>query len=182
MEAHGGTTPGPAEAAEAAHAAAMLVVDAGRSADPQVGARLVGLVQEVGLDTLAELWSHRPARSLPGALWRLYLVREWVQRSPDSASREYATGMHVAPVEHVIAGVPDPPEPGEVREMIDGVLGGAFHRDLDVALDRCAAFCSVAATGRAADERSDVGSAAALATTAEDLAACAVLWRAGQLV
>ncbi|MBM6545243.1 hypothetical protein JNO54_03695 [Janibacter sp. YIM B02568] len=183
MEAHGATLPGPAEAAEAAHAAAALVVSAGRAdTDPELAARLVGLVDEVGLDTLAELWSDRPARSLPGALWRLYLVREWVRRQPAEASREYGAGMLVAPVEHVVAGVAEPPGPDDVLAMIDAVLGGAFRGDLDVALERCAAFCLVVATGRAHDDSADVELAAALSTTAADLAACAALWRADALV
>lgn len=180
MEAHGGALPGPAETAEAAHAAAALVVEAGRSA-PDGPARLAALVDEVGLDTLAELWSARPARSLPGALWRLYLVREWVRRQPVAASREYATGMHVATVEHVVAGVAEPPGPDDVLAMVDALFAGAFRGDLDVALDRCAAFCRVVATGRAHDDDGDVTSAAALSGTADDLTACAALWRSGQL-
>ena len=79
--------PDPAELVEAAHAAAWLLVSAGRdSEDPQVQARLVRLVDEVGLDTLADLWSQRPARSLPGALWRLYALREWVRSDPVGAA------------------------------------------------------------------------------------------------
>ena len=183
MEAHGATQPGPAEVAEAAHAAASLVVAAGRAgAGPEVTARLVGLVDEVGLDTLAELWSDRPPRSLPGALWRLYLVREWVRRRPEDASREYAAGMLAAPVHHVVAGVAEPPGPDDVLAMIDSVLTGAFDGDLAVALERAAAFCLVTATGRAYDDATDASSAAALSSTAEDLAACAGLWRAGDLL
>jgi hypothetical protein len=54
----------PADLAEAAHATAAAIVDAGRSAeDPQVTARLVRLVDDHGLDTIAELWARgRPAR------------------------------------------------------------------------------------------------------------------------
>lgn len=183
MEAHGAALPGPDEIAEAAHAAASLVVGAGRTgSSPETTARLVGLVEEVGLDTLAELWSDRPARSLPGALWRLYLVREWVRRRPEDASREYGTGMFAAPVHHVVAGVAEPPGPDEVITMIDAVLAGAFGGDLAVALERAAAFCLVAATGRAHDESADAASAAALSATAEDLAACAALWRSDDLV
>ncbi|TWD16977.1 hypothetical protein FB557_0531 [Marihabitans asiaticum] len=181
MESHAGASPGPDELAAAADAAAELLVQAGRSEDPAVADRFVGLVEEVGLETLAELWSHRPARSLPGALWRLYLVREWVQRQPEVASREYASGSAIAPVSHVIAGVEEPPGPREVQTLLDAVLAGLYQRDLDSALDRCAAFCAVTATGRAQDDRASAASAADLMTTAEDLAAAASLWRAGEL-
>lgn len=181
MEAHGGTTPGPAETAEAAHAAARTVVQAGRG-DADTAARLVRLVEDVGLDTLAQLWSARPARSLPGALWRLYLVREWVQRQSLEASREYTAGMRVAEVSHVIAGIGEPSTADEVQVLADRILTGVFDGDLAVALERCAAFCRVIATGRAELADGDVRSASAMLTTAEDLEASATLWRAGKLL
>ena len=60
-----------------------MVVGVGRTAaDPHVTARLVALVDELGLDTIADLWSVMPAGTLPGALWRPYVLREWVVRSP----------------------------------------------------------------------------------------------------
>ena len=80
MEAFGGTVD-PMQEIEAAHQTAAVLVHAGRSAhDPTVTARLVDLVEELGLSTVADLWAHRPARTLPGALWRLYVLREWVRR------------------------------------------------------------------------------------------------------
>ncbi|WEV77679.1 hypothetical protein O9K63_13945 [Janibacter cremeus] len=182
MEAHGGTLPDPAEAAEAAHAAAVTVVEAGRSgADPATTDRLVRLVDELGIDTLAHLWSDRPARSLPGALWRMYLLREWVQRQPLEAARQYASGMMVAPVSHVIAGVVEPPGVDEVRQLSDRILSGVFDGDLAIALERAGAFCRVIATGRAHLEDGDVTSASAMIGTAEDLEAGARLWRSGHL-
>lgn len=182
MEAHGGTLPDPAEVAAAAHAAAHTVVDAGRS-DPgsATSARLVRLVEDLGIDTLAELWADRPARSLPGALWRVYVLRAWIQRAPEVAAREYGAGLLAAQVSHVIAGVVDPPGADEVRDLSDRILGGLFDGDLAVALERAAAFCRVVATGRAHLEDGDVTAAAAMVTTAEDLEACARLWRAGAL-
>lgn len=182
MEAHGGTLPDPAAAAEAAHQAAQTVVEAGRGgAPPEMVDRLVRLVESLGIDTLAELWSTRPARSLPGALWRLYLIREWVQRQPDQAAREYAAGMAVAPVSHAIAGIAEPPGLEEVQAVADRILAGVFDGDLSVALERAGAFCRVVSTGRAHLEDSRVESASAMLGTAEDLEASARLWRAGSL-
>jgi len=178
MEAHGGTLPDPAETAAAAHAAARTVVDAGRGdAAPATTERLVRLVEDVGIDTLAQLWAGRPARSLPGALWRVYVLRAWIHRNPEVAAYEYASGLAVAQVSHVIAGVVDPPGADEVRELSDRILGGLFDGDFAVALERAAAFCRVVATGRAHLEEGDVESAAAMVTTAENLEACARLWR-----
>ncbi|WP_082817188.1 hypothetical protein [Janibacter terrae] len=178
MEAHGGTLPDPAETAEAAHAAARTVVDAGRGdASPATTDRLVRLVDDLGIDTLAQLWAGRPARSLPGALWRVYVLGTWIQRAPEVAAREYGAGLAVAEVSHAIAGVVDPPRAGEVRELSDRILSGVFDGDLAVALERAAAFCRVVATGRAHLEDGDLVAAASMVTTAEDLEACARLWR-----
>lgn len=182
MEAHGGTLPDPAETAAAAHATAQTVVEAGRgSASLETTARLVRLVEDLGIDTLAQLWADRPARSLPGALWRVYVLRAWIQRSPEVAAREYGAGMAVAHVNHAIAGVVDPPGADEVRDLSDRILGGVFDGDLAVALERAAAFCRVVATGRAHLDDGDVEAAAAMVGTAEDLEASARLWRTGAL-
>jgi hypothetical protein len=99
----------PLQEAEAAHATAAAIVDAGRgSGDPDLTARLVRLVDDHGLSTLADLWADRPARSLPGALWRLYVLREGVRRDPEGSARDYADGQAVAQVPHVVAGVAQP--------------------------------------------------------------------------
>src|SRR5688500_11299709 len=63
----------PARVSEAAHLAAQALVRHGRASDdPTVTRRLVKLADEHGLDAIAEMWAESPARSLPGALWRLY--------------------------------------------------------------------------------------------------------------
>src|SRR5690606_37120892 len=143
--------------------------------------RLVRLVDELGIDTLAQLWSGRPARSLPGALWRVSLLREGVRRRPLEAARQYASGMPVAPVSHGIAGVVEPPGVDEMRQLSDRILSGVFDGDLATALERAAAFCRVIATGRAHLEDGDVAAASAMVGTAEDLEAGAHLWRRGHL-
>lgn len=179
----------PARVTEVAHETAAVIVRTGRAAtDPALTARLVSLVDDLGLSTLAELWADRPARSLPGALWRLYALREWVRRDPVGASADYRAGMRYADLSHVVAGVAEPPGPDELREMTDAVLTGVFDGDLAVALERAGAFCRVVSAGRAhlADDVDEgdplLGSAqtrraASLLTTADDLQACAALWR-----
>jgi hypothetical protein len=183
LEAFGGTVD-PVREIEAAHETAAVLVHAGRGAhDPAVTARLVDLVEELGLTTVADLWAHRPARSLPGALWRLYVLREWVRRAPDEASRDYTAGVRFAHVEHAVAGAAEPPGPGEVTALVDAILAGVFEGDLAVALDRAASFCRVVAAGRAdRTEGEEVAARAAhLLDTAADLRAAAVLWRVGEL-
>ena len=184
----------PAELAEAAHATAIALVTVGRSTDdPAAAKRLVHLMDDVGIDTVAEMWADRPARSLPGVLWRLYALREWVRRDPAEAALDFRAGEHLAEVARVVAGAAEPPTPEALRELLDAILGGVFRGDLAVALERAGAFARVVATGRAcrADDCGDADPStateltrrsASLLRTAEDLEAAAKLWRSADLV
>lgn len=179
----------PFDVVEAAHRTAALLVGRGReSEDPEVTARLVELVPELGLATLAELWADRPARSLPGALWRLYLLHEWVQRAPVEVAQAYTAGASHADVYRVIAGLSEPPSPGDLRELTAAILGGVFTGDFRVALERGSAFAHVAAIGlvdpaAAVDEVSaeQVQRGKRMQDMARDLHACAGLWERGDL-
>ena len=183
LEAHGPAYD-PTEQIHVAHETALALVHAGRAAsDPAVTRKLVALVDDIGLSTLAELWSQRPARSLPGALWRLYVLREWVQRAPEEASREYAAGIRFTGPNHAVAGAAEPPGPQEMGRVIDEVLRGVFEGDLAVALERASAFCRVVSAGRADISSGDESAeqAANVLVMAEDLTVCARLWRADAL-
>lgn len=186
--------PDPAERNDLAHTTATALVTGGRAGadDADLQRRLVRLVEVEGLDMLAQLWSASPAGTLPGALWRLYLLREWTRRDPRTIAERYHLGLHRAEVSGVVAGVASPPGPQEVRDLADAVLHGVFGGDLDVALDRAAAFLHVLVAGTALDadwvETSDSAGAdqltrraGALLATAEDLQQAAALWRAGKL-
>jgi len=178
-----GETSDPVAQLHAAHESAAALLHTGRAAsDPAVTARLIALADQVGLDTIAEVWSVRPARSLPGALWRLYLLREWVVVDPELAAREYSAGVRFTEPNHAVAGV-DPPGPGEVRRVADEILTGVFDGHFAVALERAAAFCQVVASGRAdiTIGSQAVLTAARLQDMALDLGAAAKLWRAGKL-
>jgi len=194
MDSRGGPESlDPARVTEVAHETAAAIVRTGRAAhDPELTSKLVELVDDLGLSTLAELWADRPARSLPGALWRLYVLREWVRRDPVGASADYAAGIRYADVPHVVAGVADPPGPVEIQELADAILTGVFEGDLAIALQRASSFCRVVAAGRAqrANDADANGveaidpqwgsthtrRAASLLTTGDDLEACARLW------
>jgi len=195
MDSRGGPESlDPARVTEVAHETAAVIVRTGRAAhDHELTAKLVALVDELGLSTLAELWAERPARSLPGALWRLYTLREWVCRDAVGASADYTAGMGFADVPHVVAGVAEPPGPAELRELTDAILTGIFEGDLAIALERASSFCRVVAAGRAkrADDAdahdplwgsAQTRRAASLLTTGDDLEACARLWRQGDLL
>ena len=192
LETIGGAAD-PAALAEAAHTTASVLVASGRTTtDADTRARLVRLVDEVGLDTVAEMWAQRPARSLPGTLWRLYALREWVRTAAVEASADFEDGRRSAPVDHVVAGVADPPTPQALRALLDDILHGVFAGDLAVALERAAAFCRVVVAGRVrrADEVEArdpetatrlTESSASLQATAADLEAAAALWRSSEL-
>lgn len=183
----------PALRSEVAHTTANAIVHQGRAAeDPEIVRRLVSLVEAEGLDTVAGMWADSPPNTLPGALWRLYVLREWVRRDPRTVSERYSAGVRRAEVHDVVAGVASPPGPDEVSQVVDAVLSGVFAADLAVALERGAAFCRVLATGAALDA-DDVGEhdhdlahrmtrgASGLVRTAEELEHAAALWRTGVL-
>lgn len=190
-------THDPAASAEAAHRTALLIVSAarGEESDPAVMARLHSLVSDVGLGTVAALWADRPARSLPGVLWRLYLLREWVERQPLEIGRAFEAGSGHADVAHAIAGVAEPPAPDALRRLAEEILSGAFSGDLALALERAGAFCHVVSAGLASDTGAggwtdieldtgsvQVGRAERLQVLAADLEAGARAWRDGTLI
>ncbi len=165
---------------ELAHATAAVVVEAGRAEHGQPTEQFIRLVDEVGLDTLSELWRDAAADSLPGALWALYLLQTWCGRQGESVARAYRAGRAYAPVDEVVAGVPDEVNPEAVEALADAVLTGAYQGDFDVALERAAAFFRVVATGRE-ELGEDIELAARNLDTALALQRAAAGWRAGTL-
>ena len=59
--------------------------------------RVLTLVDREGVDVIAELWSHADPDSLPGILWRLYLLRTWMRKNRESIARLWRVGEPVAP-------------------------------------------------------------------------------------
>ncbi len=183
----------PARVSEAAHLAARALVRGGReSNDPEVTKRLVKLADKQGLEAIAEMWAASPARSLPGALWRLYALRAATLEDPEGISVFFRAGQQKAQVANAVAGVAEPPGAEEITVMANAILSGAFDGDFDVALDRSAAFCRVIALGQAtlASEREAAHAehsailtkkAHQLVRTAEDLEGAAKSWRKGDL-
>jgi hypothetical protein len=183
IDAAGGTSA--SSRAEIASATAAVLVQAGRT--PGDGARFVALADRVGLETLAALWQDADPVSLPGALWALYLLRQWCHADGEDVTRLWRAGEPLAPAEAVVAGAGDYADAAAVQRMADAVLTGVYQGDLAVALERAAAFFRVVAAGRRAldgplriapdgvdlAERND--------RVAGALAAAARRWRAGTL-
>ncbi|KAA9152081.1 DNA-directed RNA polymerase subunit beta [Microbacterium lushaniae] len=184
----------PAEVSRVAHSTAQALVSRVRD-DPsaEVVERLVSFTDENGIDDIAELWSRSPARTLPGALWRLYLLQLMIHDDAQTAALLYERGRsEIASADPVVAGAPTPASPDELVALIDAILRGVFDGDFAVALDRAAAFCRVQASGAThlADDyeqtESDRASALTtralrLSTYAGDLSTCAALWRSESL-
>ncbi|KTS11386.1 hypothetical protein [Microbacterium testaceum] len=180
----------PAEVSRVAHSTAHALLARVR-ADPSVDIveRLVAFTDDHGIDDIAELWSRSPARSLPGALWRLYLLQLMIHDDAATAALLYERGrVEMATVDPVVVGAPAPAGPEELVQLIDTILRGLFEGDFAVALDRATAFCRVQASGSThlADDYENTESERAsalttralrLSTYAEDLSAAAALWR-----
>ena len=184
----------PAETSRIAHETASALLARVR-ADPDGGVidRLVAFTDENGIDAIAELWSRSLARSLPGALWRIYLLRVLIRQDPAEASYLFQRGSERLPtIDPVVAGATAPTGPTEITELADRILRGVFEGDFAVALERAAAFCRVQAAGcsSVADDADLVSPDRATELTrralrftelAADLTAAASLWRSGSL-
>jgi len=172
----------PLHVAEAADRAAYLLVRGARdSDDSEVAERVLHLADNEGIETIAEVWAGRPADSIAGCLWRLYLLRSWVYADPVGVAREFAAGRDLAAVDGVVAGVADPPGPDELRTMVDQVLRGIAGSDFADVLLRAAAFARVVATGRAGLPDADAVAAARIQSVADQLDRAARLELGGQL-
>ncbi len=184
----------PASVLRAAHDSARALLTRARDADdPAVVERLVTYTDEHGIDAVAELWARSVAHSLPGALWRIYLVRVMIRQDPDGVALLFQRGTEVlSTIDPVVAGAPLPAGPQEVSELADLILRGVFDGDFAIALERAAAFCRVTAAGAVsiADDQDAASPARAsdlttraqrLSIVAAELAATARMYRAGML-
>ncbi|MGW8484603.1 DNA-directed RNA polymerase subunit beta [Microbacterium sp. NPDC055903] len=182
----------PAEVTRVAHATASALLARARE-DELSAERLIAFATENGIDEIAELWSTSPARSLPGVLWRLYLLQLAVRADPATSALLYERGRVELPtVDAAVAGAPVPASPDELVALVDTILRGAFRGDFAVALDRAAAYCRVQASGatHTADDYEQTeperaseltGRALRLSSYADDLASAAGDWRRGIL-
>ncbi|WP_298226708.1 DNA-directed RNA polymerase subunit beta [Gryllotalpicola sp.] len=184
----------PAEASRVAHETAhALLARVRQSPEPEIVDRLVAYTDNHGIDAIAELWARSLPRSLPGALWRIYLVRVLIRQDPEGTAYLFERGAEAnATIDPVIAGAEMPTGPAEITELADRILRGAFVGDFADALDRAAAFCRIESSGCAivADEaeatepeRATELTTRALrfSTTARELTSAARLWRVGSL-
>ena len=128
-----------AVASELAHRAAQALIGgfpgSETEGDPITRSGIVAAVATNGVDDIAELWADSPATTLPGTLWRLFLVREWIRRDPELVDRRYATVIDLteaddttkARLESALSEARPVPSPTDLRECLDAVLAGSVE-------------------------------------------------------
>lgn len=110
--------------------------------------RVRAFIDEGGLDDVAALWADSPAISLPGALWRMYRVRDHIVKQPGDIARLVASGQQsLNTIDPILAGLRDPITPEGVLGVIDTVFFGAFEGELAVALGRVGALAKLVSQG-----------------------------------
>ena len=128
-----------AVASELAHRAAQALIGGFPGTetedDPITRSGVVAAVATNGIDDIAELWADSPATTLPGTLWRLFLVREWIRRDPELVDRRYATVIDLteaddttnARLESALSEARPVPAPADLSERLDTVLAGGVE-------------------------------------------------------
>ena len=176
--------PAPDEVREIAERTATVLVRGARAeGDADLAERVVHLADTEGMETLADLWASCTPDSLAGALWRLYVIREWIHVDPVRASRAYDAGEGTAQVARAVAGVADPPTPEAMCAVIDDVLRGIVSSDFADVLWRASAVLHVLGAGRALTESgaSSIRESARMITLAEELERAGHLELSGRL-
>ena len=139
-----------ADSSVLAHSTAWALLGVGdEDFDAHALARLKELVSTGGIPLVAELWASSPDFTLPGALWRVYLFREWYHRDPLLVAERYADGSR-API---IQGLEAPVELRSlslIMEEIDSLLRGDLtDDDLEYVLREASRAMRVLAAGEA---------------------------------
>lgn len=184
----------PAVLSRIAHeSAAALLARVREHPDPQIVERLGRFADDQGIDAIAELWANASARSLPGALWRVYVLRALIVQQGEMTSLAFERGRGLSVgIDPVLAGSAVPAGPDEIATVADEILQGVFRGDFADALERAAAFARVCGLG-SVDLAHDADSteperareltlrAARLDALARELVASAKLWRSNSL-
>ena len=185
----------PQKISEMSRATAAALLDRVRhTQDPIIVNRVLNLVETEGINLIAELWSKEDAESLPGVLWRLYTMRQWMMREKVLISRLWRAGEPEQTAASAIAGINSAPTASDIASTADSILTGAFTGDFAVALERAAAFCEVVSQGLTKVQRAQQNSlssyspadynppaARSLSATARTFAICAKKWRENSL-
>lgn len=86
----------PALASELAHTSAWALLGVGdEEFDADTVERLRASIANEGVDAIAHMWSRSPEFTLPGVMWRIFLLSEWVRRDRAHVEERFAQGLRV---------------------------------------------------------------------------------------
>jgi hypothetical protein len=157
------------------------IVEALLTVGRQNPALAVQRADDLGLPQLGEAWSAAEPGSRAAVLWRLHLLRTWLRFRGPEAVAIYLAGREMAPVEAVIAGVPEVPTAADLGDVGEQLLLAAYGGSFADAAERAAALLRVVASGQArlaGADRSALAEAVRARESADVLATGAKSYRA----
>ncbi|MDO5034878.1 MAG: hypothetical protein Q4E01_05795 [Actinomycetaceae bacterium] len=186
----------PAAAAQVAMTSARALLGL---ADEEFGEdaveKLVAAIDEEGVDIVADLWERSPEFTLPGALWRLYLLNEWYKRDALKVHERYVEGLNAPFTAGIDDAEPKPEAPDDIEffDRLENLMRGREFGDLTKLLSDAALVMRIMASGATFGKtwiRTDkdrlanmvTRRAAALVETADELDAAAMRSRSGRLI
>ena len=173
--------PGAEDAAsssEVAHLVAQTLLGIEKESDENVQ-RLRQLLESGGIDTVSELWSTSPASTLPGTLWRLYLVYQWYLRDPQLVNERFQQGLATLDIGDIFSREHSDKSVANLMDKLAALWQAQTSiAELAPLLDRVSDFLQVLASGVSAewikDSRDELADSVtlrpqALLQTADDL-------------
>lgn len=173
--------PGAEDAAsssEVAHLVAQTLLGIEKESDENVQ-RLRQLLESGGIDTVSELWSTSPASTLPGTLWRLYLVYQWYLRDPQLVNERFQQGLAALEIGDIFSRKHSDKSVANLMDKLAALWQAQTSiAELAPLLDRVSDFLQVLASGVSAewikDSRDELADSVtlrpqALLQTADDL-------------
>lgn len=117
----------PAAESEIAHTTAWALLGVPNADfDEKAVKQLQASVRSEGVDIIAAAWSRSPEFTLPGALWRIYLLWQWHQMNPEVLQDRFDEGKEAMEKK----GFKDDPIPlPDVIRGVEGVLAGYGNED-----------------------------------------------------
>ncbi|WP_288766265.1 hypothetical protein [uncultured Varibaculum sp.] len=167
-----------ASSSEVAHLVAQTLLGIEKESDENVQ-RLRQLLESGGIDTVSELWSTSPASTLPGTLWRLYLVYQWYLRNPQLVNERFQQGLAALDIGDIFSREHSDKSVANLMDKLAALWQAQTSiAELAPLLDRVSDFLQVLASGVSAewikDSRDELADAVtlrpqALLQTADDL-------------
>ena len=137
-----------ADSSVLAHSTAWALLGVGdEDFDARALARLKELVSTGGIPLVAELWASSPDFTLPGALWRVYLFREWYHRDPLIVAELYLLGLAAERVPGLERPLNDAPLDEVIAQADALLLGERTDDDLEEIFTAIARAMRIIAAG-----------------------------------